>query len=343
MRHLLKYSMLFTLPLSTMLGSPYTPTQRCPGDFSVEAEWIYFSPNSESKYFAIDNGFGVATSITGERKAVEFDTFHSGYRVAAAFTFCDNECDRYASVTWTSLKAHETRHLSDTAVGRSIVPTDLPPSVIAPDEAGFPFASGSHHFSYYALDGVVGQKILCDCCMDIDLFVGLHYAHFITKEHDVFLTGAGISSAILREQNNFWGIGPELGINAVAPIWCGFSLVGNISSAFIAGRPSSSLDVAGAVATRYDLHNDRKWRLVPYLDLRLGLNYDFCLPCNFDCLCSCFPSGFRGSIAAGYEALTYFNALGSIVSLNNDTPSATIDDYRNVTMHGPFVAVALSF
>ncbi len=333
MRRLLKYSILFTLPLSTVFGSPYTPTQRCPGDFSVEAEWIYFSPNSESRYFAIENATLVAP-VNGEREAVPFDNFHSGYRVAAAFTFCDNECDRYASVTWTSLKAHESRTL--TRPTATLLPADVPPIV---GFTGFTSATGSHHFSYYAVDGVVGQKIICDCCVDVDLFAGVHYAHFLTRENDVF----GANAVTLVEHNDFWGVGPEFGINAVAPVWCGFSLLGNISTAFIAGKPRSTLDVGTTTIASYNVHNERRWRLVPYVDLRLGLNYDFCLPCGFDCLSNCFPSGFRGSIAVGYEALTYFNALGSIVATDNVLLSSTIDQYRNVTMHGPFIAVAFSF
>ena len=77
---------------------------------------------------------------------------------------------------------------------------DPPPSVNSTLIA--PFAQGSHHFNYYALDGVVGQKILCDCCVAIDLFAGLHYAHFFTKDHDFF----GEEIVIVDEKSNFSGI-----------------------------------------------------------------------------------------------------------------------------------------
>ena len=63
---------------------------------------------------SITNLFQISIPL-GERKAVGFDNFHSGYRLAAAFVTCDDACDRYASVTWTSLKAHETRTLSNSS------------------------------------------------------------------------------------------------------------------------------------------------------------------------------------------------------------------------------------
>lgn len=330
---------LCALPLAIGYATPYIPSQRCPGDISIAAEWIYFSPTSETRYFALQNA-QAAAPINGTRQAVCFDDFHSGYRVGAAYSLC--QCDAYVSLTWTSLKASRSRSLTDPA--GVYLSTDAPPVTVA---AGT-FATSAvadQRFRYYAIDGIVGAKALCNCCISTDLFAGVHYAHFQARGTEHLSTVVTGGATALELTNTFWGVGPEVGINTSAPIWCGLALVGNASGGLIVGNPRSSVKAFGN-STSYIAANERCWRLVPYFDLRLGLSYDFSLPCCFDCVSCCFPRGFRGSFAVGYEAISYSHALSTIRSIGSSVATGSavaIDDHRNVTMHGPYVAASLNF
>lgn len=334
MRFFLKVT-LFVLPAIFASATPYTPRQRCPGDFSLEAEWLYFSPVSESRYFALEP-FGTIP-YQGTRKASHMDQFHSGYRLGAAYAFCD--CDRFFSFTWTSFKVNQRTDVSGAAFYNSV------DSTRGDQEA--PSAFTTQRFNYYAIDAVLGQRVLCNRCVSMDLFAGVHYGHLISRAHDTFNIFEEGTLNNIKHANDFWGVGPEIGFDAEAPIWCGFSLNGNVTTSCLIGKPRSILDIysdaspdAGGIPL---FINERRWRLVPYLDLRLALNYVYSCPCNNGWMQRCFSRGLRLSLDVGYEVLSYFDGLTKVTGIIGTNLSGSMEQSRNVTMHGPFVAAAITF
>jgi hypothetical protein len=57
-------------------------------------------------------------------------------------------------------------------------------------------------------------------------------------------------------------------------------------------------------------------------------------------LCS---RGVRGNLGFGYEVVNYFNGLSSIRRVDDVEAFNTFNDYRNVSMHGPYASVAFNF
>lgn len=318
---------IIALLFTTAQASPYVPIQSCPGDFSLEAEWLYFSPTSETRPIAINT---VTTSDTGTIESVNFDKYYSGYRIGAAYTFC--ECDRFLSVTWTSFKASETDRFTSSATG-IIVPVDI--TFLS---STFNEVNVTERFSYYAIDAVLGQNVLSTCCVNLDVLGGIHYAHLLNSDNQIFPPFTSPRGLTISQKNNFWGVGPEFGIHAEIPLCLGFSFVSNVASSFIIGRPNQTYLTTDAVNFSYTAR--RHWKLVPQLDARLEIDYVFSFPCNIACLHNCVSNGIRGKVSVGYETLCYFDGLASLSPI---AAGSVVTTYRNVTMHGPFVALALSF
>lgn len=309
----------------------------CSGEITVEGEWIYFSPTSESTFYVVPTPReSESSNPNGERRANRLDDFYSGYRVAAAYDFCN----RYVAVTWTSLKA--THDDSDT--NDFLFPTATPGAIT--DSITGNFASQSHRLTYYALDSVIGQTIICGNCFNLDFFYGVQYAHLFAKDfyfYDMHEKDFNIAPFIQgTERETFWGVGPEIGLSFVSPIWCGFALNGQSTTALLIGQPNTTSNFFNneLKGGNSNVQNTRAYRVVPFLDLRLGVEYDYCL--NTPCFGNCFPR-LDFTLSAGYEALVYFNALSRYRTLAVTQDGLSFDEYRNVAMHGPYISLALTF
>lgn len=324
------------------LGQAYTPAIRNPGDLSILGEWIFFSPNSESRTFgAFQNG---PLGGPGQRFANRFDDFYSGYRVGAAYAFC--ECNRFFSFLWTSLSADNERTVTSPGITNTLFPGNLPPSLLALSPVGRAFQY--HKFAYHSAQATFGQKVICNPCLNLDIFEGLHYAWLSSRDRFFYSNASTGSSVAVKGFNNFWGFGPEVGLHAAVPVWNKLSFTSTCSAALLAGKPDTNyiataialgVPVAGAQA----LTSERAWRVVPFANVSVGLSYDFCLPRLWECVQRLFRRGFKGSVELGYEGLAYFNGLTEIRSVDDLDSGNVLDVYRNVTMHGPYLRATISF
>lgn len=331
------------LLLQTTLAhaTPYIPQNSYPETFSVNGQWLYFSPNSESSYYYAQSD--AAGNVDGQRHANKLDNYHSGYRVGIGYTPC--ECGPYFTTTWSELRANHSDSITS-PIG--VFPTVGPADLIFAGPAAT--ASASHHFHYFALDSAIGQTFIRQPSFNLSLFGGLHYARLISNDNYAFVgftdDDGGTAAFAGTEANNFWGIGPQIGFQAQFPIWCGLSFFGNTSGALLAGKPDTTLSYlstvtsgAGTTVTPFVANNDRVWRCVPQVDFELGFCYDFSFS-GFGWSQCC--NGFSGSFEIGYEMLTYFDGLSNTI-FPASAASASFDNYRNVTMHGLTLGLSLGF
>jgi hypothetical protein len=317
----------------------FTPNFSCPREVTVEAEWIYFSPASETSYYAMTAAV-TSPFLVESREANRLDDFYSGYRVSAAYNF---ECDNFAVVTWTDLRAQHNAKISvDAPI--AIFPILVPPSLIGSDTIFGDFASDQIHFHYSALEVIFGQKLISFMGINLTGLGGIHYARLNSKENFFYsITDPSIATFLGENRSTFWGIGPELGLTFDKRIGCGFYICATATSAFLIGHPldksfTASLNDEGVSIAFSDITNQRPWRVVPYTDIRIGVNYtlnSFFSFCNLHCL--------SGNLEIGYEVPVYFNGLSNIRTDNNVQLGISFDDYRNVIMHGLFALLALSF
>lgn len=329
------------LPALKCVAVPFTPFLRCPGDWTLEGEWIYFAPTSESKFLGIEAG--VDSNPEGERFGNFLNNYTSGYRVSAVYT--PKELSFYLGATWSSLAA--SNNFTYALGGNGFLATALPPGLIGELELVSPVfhdLDDLRDFSFQSADLIIGLSLFEGNCGEIDLFVGLQYARLKSKESYLYENSA---TTFIQgvEKSSFWGVGPELGVHLQRPLWYGISLCGSLGSALLIGKPTSSVHidstVTGTPGFGVNATNRSLWHVVPTVDIQLNLCYNFCFPCElFE---RYLEWGLRGSLQVGYEILSYFDGLSSMQFTDTSSLGTSLDLYRDATLHGPIVSLSLSF
>lgn len=324
-----KAAVLFLLTVSTLL--PTSGHAEC--GLSAGAEWIYFSPRSESFKFAelvhvesvLPNQVNSVSPV-----ATPFDRYFPGYRVYASLQIgCFTLGGRY-----THLKACKSSSVTAASPSSFII---NPFSTLLSDFASF--ASQAKCFRYEAGDALLQWQCLCNCLFSAEIFGGVHYAYLSDRSRVTYVVNISPSVSPFiasgTRQSRFDGAGPELGVSLLARLPCGFGIHGAALGGLVIGKhkgpvPFSQFDLTtGALIGNQGLFPSNEWRTVPFGDIRLGISYTFCLP---------FLPFIVGAIEGGYEGLVYYEGL-----LNNGAAVLNFRTFRDVIMHGPYISVVFGF
>ena len=337
-------TLLFALPLSASIRPQ-------PGQFGIKGEWIYFYPAVEDTYFAMTVSPEAGTTDPAITDYVKYDNrfnFSSGYRVEGIYS-CN--CTNDLRFRWTQLiKTSHTATVLESSPGATDVAfTALPPAFYASFVPAFPLpATGSEAISkntidYYAAEALLGQ-VIYDCSPFLMEFeVGVQYGHVKLTEDlaytfpasDTF-TGA---TDFVASKDVFDGVGPEMALDADYAIYNSecccpgtLYLTSSLRGALLIGRSSTRSAGHDEVAGTLSRVADRNvWRVAPWWDMRLGLNYSS----DFDC--------FGVSIEAGYEA----GCIIKPVSVENFTDvfvrSYSFNEFQDFSYHGPYVSAQVTF
>jgi hypothetical protein len=326
-------------PFTVFAFTPNFGINEC-SRFWIEGEWLYFSPTSETSYYGIRGIASGGPFISGERIGNRFDEFFSGYRVAAAYLLGNDQ--GFIGASWTHL--HASHNDSNSAPAPEfIIPTLGTPGLYGTDtQTGLASdATDDKEFTYHALDIVIGQPLFCWNSLNFTGFLGLHYAYLSSNEDFSYNLIDPFTAFIVGElRETFKGIGPEIGISFQRNLGYGLSLESTAVGAILIGQPEASTETIRTVVegASFSVFNEKAWRMVPYGDIRVGFNY-LLNPLLYGCGCSCLDA----TLKVGYEVLVYFNGLGTLTLTDFSQIGFSIDQYRNVTMHGPFVALTISF
>ena len=349
-------ALLIALPLSAS-------TRPEPGKFGLKGEWIYFYPAIEDTYFVLQGLSTTAGTPPITTNYPQGETYNnlfnytSGYRVEGIYAFCTGTND--IRFRWTQLcKTSSNKTVTGTSTN-PLFATALPPALAVFFEAGSTDSSysgtASSHLStnYYAAEGLIGQ-VFYDCYpFMFEAEAGVHYAHIKYREFlDYSDNATPPDEATLLFTDTMNGIGPELILDSdfalySSECYCPGTLyfTTSLRGALLASRSSANflsegqLSSAPTLTTYYDVTDGKGWRVVPWGDIRLGLNYTS----NFDC--------FAVSIEAGYEAGTYIKAVSKkrFVSATTVFPSAggsvgtSFNEFQDFTYHGPYVSAEVMF
>jgi hypothetical protein len=339
----MKQSILLSIIFLQTILFAYSPAPclKSPSVFFLKGEWIYFAPVSETSYYALELVTGNNPFASGERRSNNFDDFYSGYRISAAYL--TKFYNVYLSASWTRLCAEHSDSIDTNSLILPIL--GAPPFFgnIAPQTAVANAATDDKQFCYHALDITASKPIFFGKCFQVIPSAGIHYGYLEAEENFFYaLTIPEDSSYVGELKNRFSGAGPEMGIAFSANIGSRFFLEMGAVGAFLLGmHPSQSLNqllVSNIPTFSFNIINQKRWRIVPFGKIRASLKYLLDPLFNY---CGCPRLG--GHLEAGYEALTYFDGLGEITFTDFTQAGFSFDQYRNVTMHGPVVALTLYF
>lgn len=281
-----------------------------PGAFSLEGQLLYLKSLDPLGVYVNPS------SVSGEARTNP-TAYRLAYSVEGIYSLCNGENDLRARFTY--LNASHNDSITEEHVLNIPGTTDI-----------IGDASSHLHFSYYSIEGIIGQRLFCSCPFDLTLLFGVDYSHFHLNEN-LSSTGVTLVSSIAvpatetgTESYRLWGIGPEVGIDFhYTPFTLCFenlSFEGNFRSSFLVaeekfsqGTTVNSLVFYPPTSTFIETFNPR-WHVMPLVDARVSLNYQFDMEC------------IHPELKLGYATIAFF-----------------LSDFANISFQGPFLSADVTF
>lgn len=260
---------------------PCCATSPCCGTWIVSADLLYWRAcedglicecDAADEVNFIDNGRTVSVVTAGD---VDFkEHWDLGYRISLGYK---NPNQWGFAAFWT--------HYHQNAKGKN---------------------KGENHSHWKlnvdVLDLVVARDFTLGSCFNVTPFAGLRGAwlkqkvrgHFIASETGILSESSSSSSSssrssseeitfsTLEEKNkqDFWGVGPEIGIEADWKFGCGFSIYGGASAALLYGRYEVDFESEEVLTTATFIDNGKHHHCASQsvIDASLGLRWqkEFC-------------------------------------------------------------------
>lgn len=313
--------------------------------FTLSGELLYFKPGIEQSSYVITSSDNI---VSGEffpsgKRHINSSTYKPGFRVEGLYRPC-NECYEI-DFRFTYFQAHHSNSTNGDFLFDTIgYPGD---GAQSPEDINYTgTARVRDSYRYYAVDATFNRLGLHSCIDNLYLLIGLHYANI---EHSTHFTSVGTFpnngaarpvDNVLRSHSNFWGIGPQLGLDytydVTWPEWCigNLSLKANARAALLCSNSNASFHyrtLRTLGTSGVNLKNGDLWRVSPAVDAKLGGSYHFCL-CGLD-----------SDIELGYEWIWYHNSVDSITGLDVAFAGNSTDVFSNLSLHGPFLKINVSF
>lgn len=185
---------------------------------------------------------------------------------------------------------------------------------------------------YNGTDLVFGQHLTVGNRVDLHPFGGIRYADLDSDEKSTYYNDPSDDDSIeatAQMTSHYEGLGPRAGMDGTVHLCKGLSIVGTLAGSLEYGYDNAQIitQITSDLPTTTTL--DKNWYVVPELDTRLGLDYAFA-----------FNQTTSMDIQAGYQAVSYFNALENdqqdISDINSQVSKA------NFGFQGPYARIQLN-
>ncbi len=253
----------------------------CPrdcGTYFLEAEVLFLRPSEGGLASVCDSTTTTDTTIggvtystldgTGRDPRFDWDW---GFRIGAGYEFPCSPCD--IGVYWTHLNS---------CTGRGSTGNDHRWKI------DFDYVDVLFSCSYYVSP-----------CFVLTPFGGLRWANIDQKLRTNFITTVDGTSTLSTgsAKDDFWGVGPLVGVDGEWAIGCGCSFYGDIDIGILYGRFHTKSNSTDVTATIIDFDNVRmRSQAIQFvLDAGAGIRYRTCV--------CCMPLVFQ----LGLEHHQYFN------------------------------------
>jgi len=266
-------------------------------NFYVFGDFLYWRPELcglESAFGttaitnAVNNGITTTTIVESDEKP--HSKWSPGFRVG-----CGVEMDCYdAELRWTDFSGHAT------------------------------FNEKSQHghwkIKYDVIDFTFGRQFSVTPCFYLRPYIGVRGAHIrqrLNSHLTASFTSGTVNSTVATDINDsekFWGVGPQIGLDAIWNIGCDFSLYGGIAVVTYYGDANGKHRNTDTFASSASVCRGKKEHCFNNIgtDLSLGIRWDKSVQCG----CRCFD--FFVKLGAEQHRIYDFSNLGSDGTLSLD-------------------------
>ena len=305
-------------------------------NFFVNA--LYWQAQEGGLDYMIRNNTGATFINCGSVERVKFD-WNGGFRVGLGY--CDPCCQMGFNVYYTRFTTSGCDRVTAT------FPTVLFPvwsnpstNIVTEQEAQARICLSLNMF-----DAQLSTVFSPNCCVNIMPVLGLRYVS-INQRFNINANGGqslGPIAFVLDDdidmKNNFWGVGPKVGINTTWGSWCGLSIFGAMDLALLYGRfdltQEENIVFSDDVpATTFLNIKDNRFHLTrANLGLILGLQWHW-QGCD---------ERFDMCLSGGWEHL-YFFGQNQLLRFSDDVnPGVNLGVQGDLSTQGLTVAVSFSY
>lgn len=217
------------------------------------------------------------------------------------------------------------------------------------DDAQILFAHSKADYRLNQLDLTAGQFIDVGCRLILHPFAGLRWASFDRDLDSAYFESLTTTppftlddALFTKEESDFDGIGPLVGIDASYYIAYGLGAVAHFDSALLVGNidvdtTAFHVENFGAGDQTFFINNFKAEdyrRIVPVMDAKLGLDYTYIFN-------NCANSDL--TLEVGWMVSHYFNIADRVSAIVDDDSDVTIFAHKtsDFAFHGPYVSLIL--
>ncbi len=249
-----------------------------------------------------------AESAVGQRPSFNVDW---GLTVAAGRHFQHDDWDLVFSFDWLSSTGNSK---TNTEYGQTFVPVNLRSDGVVNGTTNLLYTTNANStlkVNYYMLDAVIGRGSYLGGCSSITPHFGLKAA-WMGYKNTVKLTGGNVPAGTvyyLVKNDSFWGVGPDVGIDAMFGMSEGLSIFIDNSAGILLGYSSindhswSNFNASGLTMT----YNESGIPMMsPTLKMYLGIMYER----------SVYYGCQNLRVKGGWDTAFYFNQFMNAYILN---------------------------
>ncbi len=276
---------------------------------------LYWKAYEEGLDYAIKSDAGITNVRDGSVKRMEFG-WDWGFRAGLGYQIPNDKMDLSAVWTCYESRGTDSTHASFPSTLFSV--WSYPGAGLSSETQ----AKAKARLKLNMVDLVMGATFTPRRFLDIKPFIGLTSA-WIDQKMDIHLSGGSstqiVNATVLDDHitlhNDFWGIGPKVGINTLWVLGWGFSIVGNADVSVYYGifdlRQDEAVSLLGITPdnTYSDIDRNRQHLLRTNLDLMIGMRWDILF--NRDRCHLGFEAGWENILLSGQNQLMRFVTPGT--------------------------------
>ncbi len=298
--------------------------------FSIEAEFLWWRANLDNLEYAIRLSGSSSTpfNIGGAYRIPDFE-FAPGVRLSAGYDFGRNNWDIFGRWTY-----HYTDPTSSTSSPDNILvlkdifqPNSLISSVVSNALAGSAKAKWQNQINVG--DFEMGYDYFFSCLFSFRPSFGLKAAwinmDYNTNYVDANVDGMTLVDFSFRNKSEWWGVGPQVGMDGHLHMGWGFSLYGRVSGALMYGKYDTRFSQTDSTDNRFRVTSSSEYRQRAMTQMLVGLEW-----------AKCFSGDILLAFNIGWEGQYWWNQHEMRTTLDSQP-------HGDLTFTGLDVGVRLDF
>lgn len=326
-----------TLNLLAEEKAPSKTDEWCNGSVTLSA--LIWQPQEDGLDYVIRNKNGTAFVNNGKVERIDA-SWDIGFRLGFGYKVPNPEIN--LNLDWTRFHTSQSDSASAPTYGGLYQIWTIPGSGLTAASN----AKAKWRLNLDTIDLKMSSPFSPRSFLELRPFIGICTA-WVNQRFNVTLDGGSsttISNALVtydktRMKNDYWGIGPKVGLETRWLFGCGLSLYGNVDGSILCGwfdlDQSERVKVAGlnTELNYLDIPNNHYYQPRSVLGFNLGLRWDrsFC------------QEAYHFTLQTGWENLIFFSQNQLMRFTTSSYPAINVPTQGDLTLQGVTVKGVLVF